>query len=90
MIPDKPGPQSLAPAEQSTVPVTTGGSEPNRLATGAFQYSYVLGRIDYTDAFGVPHWTHFCFTVLSARGDLVYCEYGNDKDKNPEPAPKPN
>jgi hypothetical protein len=88
-IPDKPGPQSLAPAEQSTAPVEIGGSEPKQLATGVFWYNYILGRIDYTDAFGVPHWTHFCFVVYP-RGKPVHCEYGNDKDSNPEPTPKLN
>ena len=83
---DKPGAESLAPAEQSMVPVYAGAAEPKRLSNGFFVYSYILGRIDYIDVFGTPHWTHFCFFVLNEQGELSPCEYGNDKDNFAEPS----
>jgi hypothetical protein len=83
---DKPEAESLAPAEQSVVPVYAGAAEPKRLSNGFFVYSYILGRIDYIDVFGTPHWTHFCFFVLNEKGELSPCEYGNDKDNFPEPS----
>jgi hypothetical protein len=83
---DKPEAESLAPAEQSVVPVYAGAAEPKRLSNGFFVYSYILGRIDYIDVFGTPHWTHFCFFALNEKGELSPCEYGNDKDNFPEPS----
>ena len=82
---DKPEAESLSPAEQSVVPVYAGAAEPKRLSNGFFVYSYILGRIDYIDVFGTPHWTHFCFFVVNETGELSPCEYGNDKDNFPEP-----
>lgn len=75
-----PGPESLAPGEQGAVGAYAAGSEPKRLPDGFLVYSYILGRIDYIDVFGEPHWTHFCFYVLNAKGELGSCAYGNDKD----------
>jgi hypothetical protein len=83
---DKPEAESLAPAEQSALPVYAGAAEPKRLSNGFVVYSYILGRIDYIDVFGTPHWTHFCFFVLNEKGELSPCEYGNDKDNFPEPS----
>jgi hypothetical protein len=74
------GPESLAPGEQGAVGAYAAGSEPKRLSDGFLVYSYILGRIDYIDVFGEPHWTHFCFYVLNAKGELGSCAYGNDKD----------
>jgi hypothetical protein len=82
---DKPETESLAPAEQSALPVYAGAAQPKRLSNGFFVYSYILGRIDYIDVFGAPHWTHFCFFVLNEQGELSPCDYGNDKDNFPEP-----
>jgi hypothetical protein len=76
----QPGTVSLAPGEQAVVGGFAGGAEPKRLADGFVVYSYILGRIDYIDVFGIPHWTHFCFYVLNAKGELGSCAYGNDKD----------
>lgn len=97
MDPDTPSPQTLAPGEQSIVPVYAGGTEPQRVPvySGGTEpqrelYSYTLGKFSYIDAFGVPHWKHFCFFVLNSRGELANCQYGNDEDRNPEPAPNPN
>jgi len=78
-IPDKPGPQTLAPSERSVIPIDTSGNAPYK-----GQFHYVIGRIDYVDAFNVSHWTHFCF-VISTDGELIHCQYGNDEDTNPEP-----
>jgi hypothetical protein len=83
---DKPETESLAPAEQSIVPVYAGAAEPKRLSNGFFVYSYIIGRIDYIDVFGTPHWTHFCFFVLNEKGELSPCNSGNDKDNFPEPS----
>src|SRR3984957_6961038 len=76
----EPGPLSLAPGEQAVVGGSAAGAEPKRLPDGFLVYSYILGRIDYIDVFGIPHWTHFCFYVLNAKGELGSCAYGNDKD----------
>lgn len=85
IIPDVPGPQTLAPGEQSVVPVYAGGSEPQY-----GRYSYILGKLSYIDAFGVQHWKHFCFFVANAKGEMGDCQYGNDEDNNSEPKPRPN
>jgi hypothetical protein len=83
---DKPEAESLAAAEQSSLPVYAGAAEPKRLSSGFVVYSYIVGRIDYIDVFGTPHWTHFCFFVLNEKGELSPCEYGNDKDNFSEPS----
>jgi hypothetical protein len=91
IMPDNPGPQALAPGAQSPVPVFSGGQEPKRYSDGNFRYSFILGRIDYIDAFETEHWTHFCYFVANSRGELANCKYGNDQDSNPEKMPaKPN
>jgi hypothetical protein len=83
---DKPEAESLAPAEQSMVPIYAGAAQPKRLSSGFFVYSYIIGKIDYIDVFGTPHWTHFCFFVGNEKGELNPCDYGNDKDNFPEPS----
>jgi len=83
ITPDKPGPQTLAPGEMSIAPVYAGGQEPKPLGT-SYWYGYIIGRIDYIDAFGTRHWKRLCLTVTDANGDLTYCQYGNDEDNNPE------
>ena len=91
IMPDNPGPQTLAPGAQSPVPVFSGGQEPQVLSDGNYRYSFILGRIDYIDAFGVKHWTHFCYFIENSRGELANCTYGNDQDSNPAKiAAKPN
>ncbi|MGH9716778.1 MAG: hypothetical protein ACRD4R_08620 [Candidatus Acidiferrales bacterium] len=87
LTPDKPGPQVLSPGELSVAPVYVGGQEPKRMGDGSYWDTYIIGRIDYVDAFGTHHWKHLCLTTTDARGDLAYCQYGNDEDKTPE---KPN
>lgn len=53
--------------------------------------SYLHGRIEYRDAFGVNHWTTFC-NFLTGGGGWASCKNGNQMDNNPElPNPqKPN
>jgi hypothetical protein len=84
LSPDKPAPQTLAPGELSVAPVYIGGQEPSHMGHGSYWYGYIIGRIDYVDVFGTHHWKHLCLTVIDARGDLTYCQYGNDEDKTPE------
>jgi hypothetical protein len=45
-------------------------------------FSYLVGRIDYTDAFAVHHWIKFCYMVVNVNGDIEYCRYGNDEDQS--------
>jgi hypothetical protein len=81
--PNKPGPQTIAPEEVSTVPVFAGGQEPKRYGN-TFIYTFLIGRIDYRDVFNVNHWMRFCYMVTNARGELGHCTYGNDDDRNLE------
>jgi hypothetical protein len=52
------------------------------LKGGEMAYTFVFGRIEYTDAFKEPRWTNFRFTVsgdlLKGVGKLHPCEDGND------------
>ncbi|HYB61020.1 MAG TPA: hypothetical protein VEH50_06035 [Methylomirabilota bacterium] len=84
VTPNKPGPQTLAPEATSAVPIYAGGQEPRKWPNGTFTYSFILGRIDYVDAFRTPHWKHLCFIITDRRGDLAHCQYGNDEDNNLE------
>jgi hypothetical protein len=77
ITPYKNGPQTIAPGATAVAPI-----EANSPYIGSFQY--VIGRIDYFDAFNTSHWTHFCFSITGG-GELAYCQYGNDDDNNPEP-----
>jgi len=87
---NNPVPKVLAPNTSSAVPVILNGQEPQYFPKVQV-VSYLIGRIDYTDAFGVSHWMKFCFFVVNARGDLWNCKEGNDEDRNPENPPnKPN
>lgn len=78
-VPSLPMPKSLAPNTTVTEPFILGGGAPQY---GFFDY--LIGRIDYKDAFDVAHWMKFCFVVTNAKGDLGICEAGNDEDSNPE------
>jgi len=42
---------------------------------------YVMGRFDYKDTFGIPHWTTFCQFLNSQRGWNA-CENYNESDNN--------
>jgi hypothetical protein len=50
-------------------------------------FVYVFGRIDYRDAFGVPHWSTFCRRLLNAGGQSQCLENLDTTDKNAEKNP---
>lgn len=78
---------SLAPGSTTNATMPFAGL-PHHAEGGKDVFPYIVGRIDYTDAFGVPHWKTFCFQLTET--DRSYCETGNDEDSNPESLPKPN
>ena len=80
---NNPAPKVLAPNTSSAVPLILNGQEPQYFPKDQW-VSYLIGRIDYTDAFGVDHWMKFCFFVANPRGELWNCKEGNDEDDNPE------
>jgi hypothetical protein len=46
---------------------------------------YALGRIDYKDINGSPHWTRFCYYFIGTPPNLNHwqaCSRNNDTDKN--------
>jgi hypothetical protein len=71
------GPQSLAPGERAPASAVVTGDSPSNLITT------FTGRVDYMDAFNVPHWKTFCYRVIDAKGTLEDCETRNDEDQNP-------
>lgn len=73
VVPANPIPKVLGPGIESPVPFILTGQ--------------LIGRMDYVDAFGVPHWVKFCFSVANAKGDLWNCKEGNNEDNNPEAPP---
>ncbi len=79
-----PTPTDLAPGETTTVPAIWNGSAPT---SGGMWVDYPIGRIDYTDAFGIEHWHSFCFFVADDQWALSNCKYGNNNDQNPELPP---
>lgn len=85
---NNPMPRVLAPNTISAVPLILNGQEPQYFPKDEW-VSYLIGRIDYSDTFGVSHWVKFCFFVANPRGDLWNCKEGNDEDNNPE-LPKAN
>jgi hypothetical protein len=80
---NNPVPKVLAPNTSSAVPVILNGQEPQYWPKDE-GVSYLIGRIDYTDVFGIEHWMKFCFFVADSRGNLWNCKEGNDEDRNPE------
>ena len=76
-------PKTLGPGEVSNAPFDMYGQEPQK---GLYQF--LIGRVDYADAFRVPHWMTFCFFIADSRGNLQYCQYGNEEDRNLELPPK--
>jgi hypothetical protein len=79
-----PAPRVLAPGATAAVPFVMDGQEPH----GEW-VSYLIGRIDYADDFGVKHWMEFCFYVGEPNGELWNCHEGNDEDNNRETTPSP-
>jgi hypothetical protein len=86
---NNPVPKVLAPSTSSAVPLILNGQEPQYFPKDQW-VSYLIGRVDYTDAFGIVHWMKFCFFVANPRGELWNCKEGNDEDNNPELPKKAN
>lgn len=85
-------PSVLGPGESPISPYNVESLSPYPVKfadTGkmAIYYGYLIGRIDYRDAFKVQHWMTFCFVVLNTAGDLKNCNKGNDQDRNLETPP---
>lgn len=85
---DNPVPRTLAPVTTAVVPFVLDGQEPKVYAKDEW-VSFLIGRFDYADAFGISHWMKFCLYVANQRGELWNCHAGNDEDTNPE-APPPS
>lgn len=80
-------PKTLGPGIVSAVPFDMYGQAP--IGQPPRLYTFLIGRIDYSDAFDVEHWIKFCFYVSNVQGIIENCMYGNDEDRNPEvPASK--
>lgn len=77
-----PVPSVLPPNTTATTPFIAAGQSPRN---GFVEF--IVGRVDYVDAFGIAHWKKFCFYTADAKGTLWYCKYGNSEDKNPELPP---
>jgi hypothetical protein len=86
---NNPVPKVIAPNTSSPVPLILNGQEPQHFTKDEV-VSYLIGRIDYTDAFGVSHWVKFCFFVADSQGTLWNCKQGTDEDTNPEGPAKQN
>jgi hypothetical protein len=52
-------------------------------------FSYLTGRVEYSDTFGKPHWMNFCFYIADDKGKIETCQYGNDEDPTPNIEPSP-
>jgi hypothetical protein len=76
-------PKVLAPGQVTPIPVNFAGQGPRNNFGAMF-----VGRVDYIDEFSVRHWVKFCFFIADGAGNLWYCKYGNDEDRNPETPPK--
>ena len=74
------GPNSTTPA-----PFVMSGFAPNEFSNRnlPITFSYLIGRVDYDDGFGIHHWLKFCF-VVEYSGELNSCAYGNNQDQNVE------
>jgi hypothetical protein len=76
-------PTVLAPNSSTPTPTILFGQEP-QVFTKDEWVSYLIGRVDYIDEFGVRHWIKFCFFVADAKGNLWNCKQGNDEDRSSE------
>ena len=76
---NQPGPRTLVPNSDVPVPITTSG-QPPQVSSSDQWVSYIIGRVDYKDAFGGPHWYTFCYYIANDRGDLRTCFVGNDSN----------
>ena len=82
-------PKALGPSDVSSAPFDLYGQEPKQWGSDPqkWTYNFLIGRIDYADAFGVAHWMTFCLFIADSSGNPQYCQYGNDEDRNPELPP---
>jgi hypothetical protein len=76
-------PTVLAPNSSTATPAILFGQEPQIFPKDE-SVSYLIGRVDYSDEFGVRNWQKFCFFVADASGNLWNCKEGNDEDHNSE------
>jgi hypothetical protein len=76
-------PRMLGPGDVSDAPFDMYGQEPQK---GLYQF--LIGRVDYSDAFQIQHWVTFCFFIADGKGNIQYCKYGNDTDRNSEVPPE--
>lgn len=83
---ENPVPKVLAPGTVTVVPFVIDGQEPQVFPKLEW-VSYLIGRIDYRDDFGIKHWMKFCFYVGERNGQLWNCHEGNDEDSSPETPP---
>jgi hypothetical protein len=74
--------KTLGPNEVSHAPFDMYCQEPQK---GLYQF--LIGRVDYADAFRIQHWMTFCFFIADASGNIQYCQEGNNEDRNPELPP---
>jgi len=77
-------PKTLGPGLISPVSFDLSGVPPQMFASGTGAYEFLIGRIDYEDAFDVAHWLKYCYFVANSQGELQSCREGNDEDRNSE------
>jgi hypothetical protein len=87
VVPSNPAPKVLSPNTIANAPFTLGCQAIKAYPSGGAWYEFIVGRIDYCDAFHVRHWKTFCFFVANSRGDVWNCQEGNEEDNNPEIEP---
>lgn len=83
VVPSNPVPKVLSPNTIANAPFTLGCQAIKAYPSGDGWYDFIVGRIDYCDAFHVRHWKTFCFFV-AFRGEVWNCQEGNEEDNNPE------
>jgi hypothetical protein len=74
---ENPIPKVIAPNTSTVFPFVMDGQEPQIFVKDEW-VSYLIGRIDYMDVFGMRHWMKFCFYVADSNGNLWNCHEGND------------
>jgi hypothetical protein len=79
--------KALARASSTPDPFVMVGKVPITPRDGVEIVSYLVGRIDYSDAFRVKHWLKFCYLVNNSDGELQNCAVGNDEDRTRETGP---
>ncbi|MCU1302664.1 MAG: hypothetical protein JWQ87_2948 [Candidatus Sulfotelmatobacter sp.] len=86
-VPQSPVPRVIAPNSTANAPFILICPAIKTYPTGGSEYEFVVGRIDYCDAFNVHHWKKFCFYVTNDQGDVWNCSEGNLEDVNSELEP---